>query len=58
MLGPNQKISLEEVQNRLEQKGLSTRVIRLEQLFDEFPLNSTTRIIEKAIVNQKDRISQ
>jgi FAD synthetase len=58
MLGPNQKISLDEVQNRLEQKGLSTRVIRLEQLFDEFPLNSTTRIIEKAIANQKDRISQ
>ncbi len=58
MLGPNQDISMEQVQNRLREKGLSTRVIRLEALFDEFPLNSTTRIIEKAFSNQKDRISQ
>jgi FAD synthetase len=58
MLGPNQQISLDEVQKRLSEKGLSTRVIRLDTLFDEFPLNSTTRIIEKAFVNQKDRISQ
>ena len=58
MLGPNQDISQDDVQKRLEQKGLSTRVIRLERLFDEFPLNSSTRIIEKAISNQKDRISQ
>ena len=58
MLGPNQNISQDDVQKRLEQKGLSTRVIRLERLFDEFPLNSSTRIIEKAISNQKDRISQ
>ena len=58
MLGPNQNISQEDVQKRLEQKSLSTQVIRLERLFDEFPLNSTTRIIEKAISNQKDRISQ
>jgi len=58
MLGPNQNISQEDVQKKLEQKDLSTQVIRLERLFDEFPLNSTTRIIEKAISNQKDRISQ
>ncbi len=58
MLGPNQNISLDDVQNRLRAQGLSTRVIRLEKLFDEFPLNSSTRIIEKAFTNQKDRISQ
>ena len=58
MLGPNQSVSVEEIQDRLREKGLSTKVIRLKQLFDEFPLNSTTRIIEKAFSNQKDRISQ
>ncbi len=58
MLGPNQNVSLNEIQKRLTEKGLATEVIRLEQLFDEFPLNSTTRIIEKAFSNQKDRISQ
>ena len=58
LLGPNQNISLEEIQSRLTKTGLSTRVIRLESLFDDFPLNSSTRIIEKAVENQKDRISQ
>ncbi|MFX1565974.1 MAG: adenylyltransferase/cytidyltransferase family protein [Promethearchaeota archaeon] len=58
LLGPNQDFSLEKIQNRLDEKGMITRVVRLEQLFDEFPLNSSTRIIEKAISNQKDRISQ
>lgn len=58
MLGPNQNISLEKIQKRLSEKGMKTKVVRLDQLFDEFPLNSTTRIIEKAMSNQKDRISQ
>ncbi|MFX1318992.1 MAG: adenylyltransferase/cytidyltransferase family protein [Promethearchaeota archaeon] len=58
MLGPNQDISMNQVQNRLREKGLATRVIRLKELFDEFPLSSTSRIIEKALANQKDRISQ
>ena len=58
MLGPNQNMSLEKIQNRLNEKGMKTKVVRLDQLFDEFPLNSTTRIIEKAMSNQKDRISQ
>jgi len=58
LLGPNQDISLNEIQNRLDKNGLATRVIRLERLFDEFPLNSSTRIIEKAFANQKDQISQ
>ncbi len=58
MLGPNQKFSLDEIQKRLKGKGFSTQVIRLERLYDEFQLNSTTRIIEKAFAKQKDRISQ
>ncbi|MFX1575941.1 MAG: adenylyltransferase/cytidyltransferase family protein [Promethearchaeota archaeon] len=58
MLGPNQDISLEEIQNRLNEKGLATKVIRLKKIFDKYPLNSTTRIIEKAFADQKDRISQ
>jgi FAD synthetase len=58
MLGPNQNISLDEIQKRLSDKGLPTKVIRLTKIFDKFPLNSTTRIITKALVNQKDRISQ
>lgn len=58
LLGPNQKISLEEIQKRLEQLGLKTKVKRLEKFFDDYPLNSTSKIIEKASENQKDRISQ
>jgi FAD synthetase len=58
MLGPNQNMSIDEVKKRLKEKKLSIQVIRLERLFDEYPLNSSTRIIEKAFSNQKDRISQ
>lgn len=55
LLGPNQKMNLEEVQTRLQQMGLKTKVMRLNRLFDEFPLNSTTKIIEKAYANRKDQ---
>ena len=58
LLGPNQDISLEEVQKRLEQRELKTRVMRLDRFFDKFALSSTTKIIEKALANRKDRISQ
>ena len=58
MLGPNQDMSIDKVKKRLKEKGLATQVIRLERLFDEYPLNSSSRIIEKAFSNQKDRISQ
>ena len=53
LLGPNQKMDLAQVQTRLRQRGLKTKVIRLNRLFDEFPLNSTTKIIEKAYANRK-----
>jgi FAD synthetase len=55
LLGPNQNITLEQVQTRLQQKGLKTKVRRLNRLFDEYPLNSTTKIIEKAYANRKDQ---
>ena len=58
LLGPNQQIALEDVQDRLRQRGLKTKVMRLDHLFTEFPLSSTSRIIEKAYTNRKDRISQ
>jgi len=58
LLGPNQQMSVDEVQDRLRQRGLKSKVMRLDQLFTEYPLSSTTRIIEKAYMNRKDRISQ
>jgi FAD synthetase len=58
LLGPNQQMTLEEVQDHLTQRGLKIKVIRLDHLFTEFPLSSTSRIIEKAYTNRKDRISQ
>lgn len=54
LLGPNQKMSIEQVQEEVKRRGLKTRVIRLERLFDEYPLNSTTKIIEKAYANRQD----
>jgi FAD synthetase len=54
MLGPNQQMSNEQVQEELTRRGLKTKVIRLEQLFDEYPLSSTTKIIAKAYANRKD----
>ncbi|MFW9830224.1 MAG: adenylyltransferase/cytidyltransferase family protein [Candidatus Thorarchaeota archaeon] len=58
LLGPNQNISEKEVQNRLQKRDLKTQVMRLDDFFDEYPLSSTTKIIEKAFKNRKDRISQ
>jgi len=54
LLGPNQKMSIEQVQEELEHRGVKTKVMRLEQLFDEYPLNSTSKIITRAIANRKD----
>jgi len=53
-LGPNQNMPLDHVQEELAHRGLNTRVIRLERLFDEYPLNSTSKIIRKALANRKD----
>ncbi|MFX0169260.1 MAG: adenylyltransferase/cytidyltransferase family protein [Candidatus Hodarchaeota archaeon] len=54
LLGPNQQMSTEQVQEEVKRRGLKTRVMRLERLFNEYPLNSTTKIIEKAYANRQD----
>ncbi|MFX1473863.1 MAG: adenylyltransferase/cytidyltransferase family protein [Promethearchaeota archaeon] len=48
LLGPNQKVSLEEVQKELQKRGLITEVLRLNVLYDEFPLSSSSLILQKA----------
>lgn len=47
LLGPNQNVSLEEIQSELQRRGLKTRVRRLKELFSDYSLSSTTGIIEK-----------
>ena len=54
LLGPNQKMSVEQVQEEVVRRGLKTRVMRLERLFDKYPLSSTSKIITKAFANRKD----
>ncbi|MDO8056446.1 MAG: adenylyltransferase/cytidyltransferase family protein [Candidatus Hermodarchaeota archaeon] len=53
LLGPNQNMPIDHVQEELAHRGLKTRVMRLERLFDEYPLNSTSKIIKKAFANRK-----
>jgi len=53
LLGPNQNVSLEEIQIELQRRGLKTRVQRLEELCNDYPLSSTTGIIEKIRTKQK-----
>lgn len=48
LLGPNQKVSLEEVQKELQQRGLITEVLRVNTLYKEFPLSSSSVILQKA----------
>jgi FAD synthetase len=54
LLGPNQQMSIEQVQEELVRRGLKTTVKRLEELFNEYPLSSTSKIIAKAFANRKD----
>ena len=54
LLGPNQKMSTKQVQDVVSRRGLKTKVVRLEQLFDEYPLSSTSKIIAKAYANRKE----
>lgn len=54
LLGPNQNMSIDYVREELARRGLKIRVMRLERLFDEYPLNSTSKIIRKAFANRKD----
>lgn len=53
MLGPDQRISLQETQNELQARGLKTKVLRLEKMYNEYPLSSTTDIIERIYAIRK-----
>lgn len=53
LLGPDQKVSLEDIQKELKRRGLKTKVQRLEKLFSDYPLSSTTDIIEKGWASRK-----
>jgi len=47
LLGPDQKVTDEEVQNELLRRNLKTKVKRLRKMFHEQPLCSTSAIIRK-----------
>jgi FAD synthetase len=53
LLGPNQQVSTEKVQKELQQRKLRTKVQRLESLFKDYPLSSTSAIVDKALANRK-----
>lgn len=48
LLGPNQNVSREELQEELLCRGLRTEVRRLKTMYKEFPLTSTSTILKKA----------
>lgn len=48
LLGPNQRVSYEEIQNELRRRGLKTEVHRLDILYKEFSLSSSSAILKKA----------
>ena len=52
LLGPNQKISIAMVKERLKEKGLEhVEVIRLEKLYNKYKLHSSSLIKQKIIKN-------
>jgi FAD synthetase len=53
LLGPNQQVSTEKVQKELQQRKLKTKVQRLESLFTDYPLSSTSAIVDKALATRK-----
>lgn len=53
LLGPNQNVSIEEIQKELQRRGLKTHVQRLKKLYNDHPLSSTTDIIEKVCSTRK-----
>ncbi len=48
LLGPNQIVSHEEIQEELRCRGLETEVRRLQTMYREFPLTSSSAILQKA----------
>lgn len=57
LLGPNQMVSLEEIQKELRHRGLITEVHRLNMLYKEFPLSSSSAILQKASIITRERES-
>jgi FAD synthetase len=53
LLGPNQQVSTEKVQKELQQRKLKTKVQRLESLFTDYPLSSTSAIVDQALATRK-----
>ena len=55
LLGPNQKFSVEKLQNALKMKGMNhIEVIRLEKYYDKFKLHSSS-LIKKKIIEQNKK---
>ena len=57
LLGPNQMVSLEETQKELRRRGLKTEVHRLNTLYKEFSLSSSSAILQKASIITRERES-
>ncbi|MFX1410486.1 MAG: adenylyltransferase/cytidyltransferase family protein [Promethearchaeota archaeon] len=56
LLGPDQKFSIEKLQNALKLKGLNhIEVRRLEKYYDKFQLHSSSLIKKKIIENYKKK---
>lgn len=53
LLGPNQQVSTEKVEKELQQRKLRAKVQRLESLFKDYPLSSTSAIVDKALATRK-----
>lgn len=56
LLGPDQKFSVDKLQNALKMKGLNhIKVIRLEKYYDKFKLHSSSLIKKKIIEEYKKK---
>jgi FAD synthetase len=54
LLGPDQKVSLDRLQNALKMKGMNhIEVKRLEEFYDKYKLHSSSLIKKKVIEKHK-----
>ena len=53
LLGPNQQASIDDMQRELQHRKLKTKVHRLESLSKDFPLSSTSAILNKVCTTRK-----
>jgi FAD synthetase len=57
LLGPDQKFSVEKLQNALKMKGLNKiEVMRLEKYYDKYKLHSSSSIKKKIIEQNKKEV--